>query len=67
MSFENITPGPGDVKEYYYNLKTGQVEEGQQSKTSDLWGPFATREEAANAMTKAKERNEEWDNDGWNN
>ena len=27
----------------------------------DLLGPYATREEAANALEKVKERNEEWD------
>ncbi len=27
----------------------------------DLLGPYATREEAARALEKVKERNEEWD------
>ena len=27
----------------------------------DLLGPYATREEAAHALEKVKERNEEWD------
>lgn len=63
---ENITPGPHDP-EFYYNLKTGAVEEGQQSPIKDLWGPFATREEAARAMETARRRNEELDaeKDGW--
>lgn len=60
------TPGVSQP-EFWYNLETGQVEEGQQSAVTKLWGPFATREEAANAMAKAQERNESWDNDGWNN
>lgn len=65
MNIKDYTPGPGE-KQYWYNLKTGQVEEGQQSKVSNLWGPFATREEAENSMQKAQDRNEAWENDGWN-
>lgn len=66
MSLNDITPGPHAV-EFYYNLKTGEVEEGQQSPVKDLWGPFATREEAARAMETARRRNEELDanKDGW--
>ena len=51
-------------EEYWYNLKTGQVERGQQSAVTSLWGPFKTYEEAAHAMDRARERNEEWDKDG---
>lgn len=66
MSLQDYTPGPHE-KQFWYNLSTGQVEEGQQSKITELWGPFATYEEAQNAMAKAKERNEEWDEgkDAW--
>ena len=48
--------------QYWYNTFTGQVEEGQQSKITHLWGPYATREEAEKAMETAQKRNEEWDN-----
>ncbi|GGH56569.1 SPOR domain-containing protein [Rothia aerolata] len=65
MSLSEYTPGPHDPQ-FWYNLTTGEVEEGQQSRSSQLWGPFATREEAENAMKTAAKRNEEWDNDGWN-
>ena len=58
---EDITPGPHPVQ-YWYNTFTGQVEEGQQSKITHLWGPYATREEAEKAMETAQKRNEEWDN-----
>ena len=66
MSLADYTPGPQDPQ-YWYNLRTGQVEEGQQSKITELWGPFATRQEAEHAMEKAKKRNEEWDEgkDAW--
>ena len=57
--------------EYYYNTETGEVEEGRQSSWMDLMGPYATREEAAAALDKAKARNEAADAeqkawDDWN-
>lgn len=51
-------------EEYWYNLATGEVERGQQSAVTSLWGPFKTYEEAAHAMERARERNEAWDKDG---
>lgn len=63
------------VPEFYYNTKTGQVEEGKQSSWMDLMGPYSSREEAAGALEKARARNEqadadeekwnEWDRDDW--
>lgn len=60
--------------EYYYNTKTGEVEEGKRSGWMDLMGPYDTEEEARNALKTAAERNEqadaeeeawnEWDEDG---
>ena len=50
---EDITPGPHPVQ-YWYNTFTGQVEEGQQSKITHLWGPYATREEAEKAMEQRR-------------
>ncbi|MBW1604513.1 hypothetical protein JJV70_20880 [Streptomyces sp. JJ66] len=56
--FKRRTPGrPG---EWYYCLKHGTVEEGPQCRAADRFGPYATREEAAHAMTTVRERNEEW-------
>ncbi|QRZ60919.1 SPOR domain-containing protein [Rothia sp. ZJ932] len=53
---------PGSTKtEYWYNTSTGEVEEGQQSAVTKLWGPYATYEEAANAMKTAQARNEQWE------
>ena len=46
-------------KRYWYNVKTGEVEDGPQSMSIDRIGPFATREEAANATYE--ERNRAWD------
>ena len=46
----------GQSKGFYYNIKTGQVEPEGQSKAKELLGPFATQEEAANALEIIKER-----------
>lgn len=49
MSKENET-------EFWFNIKTGQVEQGKQSIAVYRIGPFKTREEAeqANAIIAAK-------------
>jgi hypothetical protein len=49
------------MPEYYYNLTTGQVEEGKQSSGTELMGPYPTREAAAQALSGAAERNQEWE------
>ena len=48
------------MTEWFYNIKTGEVEEGRQSIASDLDGPFATREDAANAPAIIAERSRNW-------
>lgn len=45
---------------YWYNTRTGQVEEGPQSLAQDRIGPFATREEAARAPEVVAERARKW-------
>ena len=45
---------------YWYNTKTGQVEEGPQSLAVDRLGPFATRAEAARAPEIVAERSRKW-------
>ncbi|NEM90294.1 methionine aminopeptidase [Galbitalea soli] len=51
------------MTDWYYNNKTGQVEEGKQSLASDLDGPFASREEAARAPEIIAERARKWAED----
>ena len=41
---------------YWYNTKSGQVEEGPQSLSIDRLGPFKTREEAARGPEIVAER-----------
>src|SRR5699024_3297441 len=50
-----------EEKRYWYNVKTGEVEDGPQSMWKDRIGPFATREEAANALSIYEQRNRAWD------
>jgi hypothetical protein len=51
------------MTEWYYNIRTGEVEEGRQSLASDLDGPFATREEASRALVIIAERSRKWSED----
>ncbi len=53
----------GDLTEngYYFNLATGAVEQGLQSSWTQRMGPYATREEAAEALATARRRSEDWD------
>jgi hypothetical protein len=48
------------LTEWFYNTKTGEVEEGRQSIATDLDGPFASREEAARAPEIIAERSRKW-------
>ena len=48
-------------REFYYNLTTGQVEEGKVAGWSSRMGPYPTAEAARHAMEQAQARNEEWD------
>jgi hypothetical protein len=48
------------MTEWFYNNKTGEVEEGRQSLSADLDGPFASREDAARAPEIIAERSRRW-------
>lgn len=63
--FKRRTAGkPG---EWYYCLKHGTVEEGPECRAADRMGPYGSREEAAHAMERAREREESWREDPrWN-
>lgn len=50
-----------DQEQWWYNHKTGEVEQGRQSLGLDRDGPFATREEALRAPDIARERAREWE------
>lgn len=44
--------------EFWYNTRTGQVEQGAQSDWSQLLGPYGSRQEAEGAMAKVAANNE---------
>lgn len=48
-------------REYWYNTRTGQVEQGRRSSWTDLMGPYSTEDEARQALQSAAERNEAFD------
>lgn len=53
--------------EFYYCLDHKSVEEREGCKGMDRLGPYPSRDEAARAMEKVAERNEQWDSDPrWN-
>ncbi|WTG88488.1 hypothetical protein OH807_13440 [Kitasatospora sp. NBC_01560] len=53
----------GKPGEWFYCIKHAKVEEGPECPAKDRLGPYATREEAAQALAIADERNREWKND----
>ena len=48
------------MTEWWFNHKTGEVEEGPQSLGSDRDGPFTSRADAARAPQIAAERSRKW-------
>ncbi|MFD1505228.1 SPOR domain-containing protein [Georgenia yuyongxinii] len=48
-------------REFYYNLATGEVEEGKVHGATNRMGPYPTPEAARAALRQAEERNEKWD------
>ena len=48
------------MDEWWYNHKTGEVEEGAQSLGADRDGPYASRQEAERAPEIAAERARRW-------
>ncbi|AWB86524.1 hypothetical protein [Mycetocola zhujimingii] len=46
--------------QFWYNLKTGQVERGYQSPSVDRAGPFATEAEASRAPERLRENSRKW-------
>jgi hypothetical protein len=48
------------MSQWWYNLRTKQVEEGMLSPAVDRAGPFDSREEAARAPEIIAERSRKW-------
>lgn len=56
-----MTSDQAKPTEYYFNTRTRMVEKGRVSAWDHLMGPYATEEEAQQALEKAQARVEEWD------
>jgi hypothetical protein len=50
-----------DQEQWWYNHKTGEVEQGRKSLGLHRDGPYPTREEALRAPEIAKQRAIEWE------
>jgi hypothetical protein len=46
--------------QFWYNMRTGGVEQGFQSPSINRVGPFATYEEATHALEKLRENSAKW-------
>lgn len=49
-----------EAEQWWYNHRTGEVEQGRQSLSMDRDGPYASREEALRAPEIAAERARAW-------
>lgn len=48
-------------QQWWYNLSTGEVEQGMVSQSYDRVGPFATKVEAEHALEKLAANNAAWE------
>lgn len=48
-------------QQWWYNLSTGEVEQGMVSTSYDRVGPFETKGEAEHALEKLAENNRAWE------
>ncbi|MFI7587307.1 methionine aminopeptidase [Spongisporangium articulatum] len=58
-----------ETPQFFFNTRTGQVEElTKKGQSKDLLGPYPSREAAARALETAHERTEKWDEEDrrWN-
>lgn len=49
------------MADWWYNLRTGEVEQGAQSSWRHLLGPYSSYAQATQAMDRVKENNARWD------
>ena len=47
--------------QWWFNLRTQEVEQGLGDPNSERLGPYATEQEARDVLTRMHARNEEWD------
>lgn len=61
MTEESPHRGQGASTEYYFNTRTGEVEEGKKAPWMDRMGPYPSREDALHAYQLAASRNSSFD------
>lgn len=49
--------------QYWYNTRTGEVEQGKQSPAHELLGPFDTADQALHADERLRANAQEWADD----
>jgi hypothetical protein len=49
------------AEQWWFNLRTQQVESGQGDPNAERLGPYESREQAAGALERMRRRNEEFD------
>ena len=52
------------LEEWWFNLRTQKVEQGQGDPNSERLGPYATRDEAKGVLERMRRRNEAFDKRG---
>ena len=53
--------GIDDNDQWWFNLRTQEVEQGPGAPNAERMGPYGTRDEAETALSRARERSEAWD------
>jgi hypothetical protein len=51
----------GDQDQWWFNLRTQQVEQGPGDPDSERLGPYDSREEASGVLARMRRRNEQFD------
>lgn len=49
--------------QWWFNLRTLQVEQGPGAPNAERMGPYASRQEADEALERARARTEAWDSE----
>lgn len=57
------TPDADDGPPWFFNVRSGSVEGCSGARSADRLGPYATREEAEDALSRVRQRNDVWDDE----
>lgn len=51
------------MADYWFNINTGEVEQGAHSSWRHLLGPYSSYAEASRALERVQKNNEKWEED----